>query len=57
MKNILEWLSGKKTYFIAAIVGIEAGLRAYGVEIPGFVDTALAALGLATVRAAVSKAS
>lgn len=50
-----KFFDGKKTYIIAFVVAVEAGLRAFGVEIPGWVDTVLAALGLATVRAAVAK--
>ncbi len=34
MKEVLTWLQGKKTYFIAAIIGIVAALQYLGVEIP-----------------------
>lgn len=55
MQAILDFLSGKKTYIVAFIVAIEAGLQFLGIQIPGWVDTALAAIGLTTVRAAIAK--
>lgn len=55
MNAILDFINGKKTYFIAFIVAVEAGLRYAGIEIPAWVDTALAALGLTAMRAAIPK--
>ena len=53
MAKLLAWLKGKKTYIIAIIVAIEAGLQSLGIVIPGWVTTLLAALGLGALRAAV----
>ena len=55
MNKLIEWLKGKKTYIVAIVVGILAGLQAYGIVIPEYVYAILAALGLAAVRAAVVK--
>lgn len=54
MKEIVEWLKGKKTYFIAATIGIVAALQYLGVEIPEWVYALLAALGLGSLRAGVN---
>jgi hypothetical protein len=50
MKNILKFLEGKKTYFIAITAGILAGLQAYGIVIPNYVYAILNALGLGALR-------
>lgn len=55
MENVLTWLQGKKTYITAIVVAVLAGLQAAGIEIPSWVDTLTAALGLGTLRAAVGK--
>jgi hypothetical protein len=52
MAKILEWLKGKKSYIVAIILGIEAALQSLGINIPGWVTTLLAALGLGALRAA-----
>ena len=44
-----------KTFAVAVLVGILAGLQAYGVEIPEWVWAALAATGLYTTRDAIRK--
>lgn len=54
MEGILNWLSGKKTYLIAATVAVLGGLTAWGYEIPEFVWYILGALGLGTLRAGIS---
>lgn len=54
MSNMLEWLKGKRTYFIAATIGIVAALQYLGVEIPEWVYALLAALGLGSLRAGVN---
>lgn len=55
MAGIIDFLSGKKTYLVAIIVGVEAALQYQGIIIPGWINTALAAIGLTTVRAAIDK--
>lgn len=55
MTKLIEWLKGKKTYFIAVIGGVLGILQACGVQIPEYVYAILAAFGIATIRAAVSK--
>lgn len=62
MSSIIEALSGKKTYIIAGVlilvVVVEKGL---GIDVPGvdlgndWLTTVLAALGLGTLRAGISK--
>lgn len=51
----MEWLKNKKTYFIAILVGVAAGLKYLGVVVPEWVYPLLGALGLATLRAAITK--
>lgn len=53
LAKIEALLKGKKTYLIAISVGILAGLQAYGITVPEWVYTLLAALGLGAVRSAV----
>ena len=49
-------LNGKKTYIVAALVGIAAALQALGIDIPWvIVGPILGALGLGAVRSAVNK--
>ncbi len=55
MEKLIEWLKGKKTYIIAIIGAIAGVLQAFGIVIPEFVYAILAALGIATVRAAITK--
>ena len=57
MNKAIEWLSGKKTYICAALVAIGAAMVYLGVEIPEWAWAILSALGLTSVRAAVSKVS
>jgi len=52
---LLKWLQGKKTYIIAIIVGILAALNQLGIQVPSWVMPLLGALGLATLRAAITK--
>ena len=62
MSSIIKALSGKKTYIIAGVltlvVVVEKGL---GIDVPGvdlgndWLTTVLAALGLGTLRAGISK--
>ena len=53
----MEWLKGKKTYLIAALVGIVAVIQQLGYIDESMAGTILAVLGgggLATLRAGVS---
>lgn len=56
MNTIRDWLKGKKSYIVAAGIFIVGGLRASGVEIPEWIFGALAAAGLAAIRAGIQKA-
>jgi hypothetical protein len=59
MQAILDFLNGKKTYLIAisgiilAIVGYASGT----LTLPQFIEAVLAALGMSTLRAGVTKSS
>ncbi len=55
MSKILELINGKKTYVVALAVATIALLVAFGVEIPEWVYTMLAALGIVAARSAVKK--
>jgi len=55
VKNLIEWLKGKKTYIIAVIVGVVGALNYLGIIIPEWIYALLAAIGLGTIRAAISK--
>ena len=55
VKKLRKWLAGKKTYISAILFGIFAGLKFYGIEIPGFVWPLLATAGLGSIRAALKK--
>ncbi|MFH1420150.1 MAG: hypothetical protein ABII12_17900 [Planctomycetota bacterium] len=56
MNGLVQFLSGKKTYLVAAItVGVSVAASA-GVVIPVWVYAALIAVGGATGRAAIQKA-
>jgi hypothetical protein len=52
----MNWLKGKKTYITALIYGIAAILNETGVYVvPEYLFQVLAAIGLITLRAGVSK--
>jgi len=55
MTSIFEYLSGKKTYIIALLVGVGAVLVQLGIVIPEWAWGILGAAGLASVRDAISK--
>jgi hypothetical protein len=57
MQQILDYLSGKKTYIIAITAAALAFANAMGWAIPEYVWALLGALGLGTLRAAVQKAT
>lgn len=49
----MKFLEGKRTYIVAIIAAVLAGLEAFGISVPQSVYTLLGALGLYTVRAAI----
>ena len=54
----MNWLSGKKTYLIAAVMIVVAGLYSQGfisAEVYKIVEGVLVGGGLATLRAGVAK--
>jgi hypothetical protein len=56
--NVIEYLSGKKTYIVAVLVGIVAVAQYLGyitAEIATILYGLLGATGLATTRAAIAK--
>ncbi len=50
---MLDILNGKRTYIAAAVAAAVAAAQVMGYEIPDYVFTALGALGLYGVRAAI----
>lgn len=52
---VVKWVAGRKTYAVALAVLTCGVLRHYGVVVPEFVWVALAAFGLAFLRAGVQK--
>ncbi len=55
MGNLLEWMNGKKSYFVAFAVATIGVLVALGVVIPEWVYTILAALGIVAAKSALKK--
>ncbi len=55
LSKIEAMLSGKKTYLCGILVGVVAVLQYYGVIVPEYVWTLLAAIGLGAVRSAIAK--
>lgn len=55
MKKIIKYLSGKKTYITAIVIGIVAAAKQLGYEVPDGVLEILAALGLISLRAGITK--
>lgn len=51
---VVTWLKGKKTYAVAIAVVACGILKRQGVEVPEFVWVALAAFGLAFLRAGIA---
>ena len=45
-----EILKGKKTYLVAIIGGVMAGLEWYGIVVPEFAYAILGSMGLITLR-------
>lgn len=55
MTKILDFLNGKKTYIVAVIIALTAGVQALGYTIPDWVYALETALGLGAVRVGVAK--
>lgn len=55
MKNILDFLNGKKTYIVAALTGAFAVADALGYPVPEYVYGILASAFGISIRHAVSK--
>ena len=59
MKDVLSkiggFLSGKKTYIVAALIGVGAVLQTLGINIPEVAWLLLAACGFGAVRSAIDK--
>ena len=56
MESLLSFLSGKKTFIVALLIAVGAGLSAFStIEIPDAVWAILGALGLSAVRAGIQK--
>jgi hypothetical protein len=58
----MAWLSGKKTYIVAIIAGVLNAVQALRPDLltpatMGVINSVLAALGLAALRAGVEKAA
>jgi hypothetical protein len=53
MDKLLKLLEGKKTYLIAIVAAGLAFCASMGIVVPDWVLQLIAALGLATVRAAI----
>ncbi len=54
---MLSFLDGKKSYIIAALAAVTAGLSAFGYVIPDWVYAVEASLFGFSIRAAVTKGS
>ena len=52
---VVKFIEGKKTYAVALTILAAGVLEHYGVEVPEFVWAAMAAFGLAFLRAGVKK--
>lgn len=55
LEKIGQFLQGKKTYIVAALIGIAAAATQLGYVIPDIVWPILGALGLGAVRSAIDK--
>jgi hypothetical protein len=55
MDSIIDFLDGKKSYLTAIVTAIIGAVQALGYEIPQWIFAILGAVGLGTLRAAVSK--
>jgi hypothetical protein len=55
MKDIIDFLDGKKTYLTAIVTAVIGAAQALGYEIPQWIYAILGAFGLGTLRAAVTR--
>jgi len=56
MKNVIEWLKGKKSYIIAIVTGVLGALQAMGLfTLPDYAYVVLAGAFGITLRAGVAK--
>jgi hypothetical protein len=55
MANVIAFISGKKTYLVAFVVGAVAAAQHLGYELPPGTFELLAALGLGSLRAGIKK--
>ena len=55
LEKIGQYLQGKKTYIVAALIGLGAVATQLGYVIPDIVWPILGALGLGAVRSAIDK--
>lgn len=53
LTQLYQWLQGKRTYFIALTIGVDAALQYLGIQVPAWAFTLQGALGLGSLRAAV----
>jgi len=56
MKDLIEYLKGKKTYIIAIVIAVLGTLQGLGIFVlPNEVYAVLGALGFSCIRAGVNK--
>jgi len=55
MTALQKFFEGKKSYIVAACIIVTGVLNENGIEVPVYVWSALAALGLAAIRDAIKK--
>ena len=55
MEKVLDFLNGKKTYIVAAVIAITAGVQALGYTVTEWVYVLESALGLGAVRVGITK--
>lgn len=53
--NVRNFLDGKKTYLVSAVIFVLAGLQALGVEVPNEVYAILGSVLGVTLRAGIRK--
>ena len=55
MEKVLDFLNGKKTYIVAVVIAVTAGVQALGYTVPEWVYALESALGLDAVRVGITK--
>tara|TARA_Y100000310_G_scaffold221355_1_gene222912 strand:+ start:196 stop:360 length:165 start_codon:yes stop_codon:yes gene_type:complete len=53
----MKWINGYKSYIVAIIAAVLAGLKAYGVDVPPEVFALVGALGLGAVSHKINRAA